>query len=172
MGILGSRRRSIVNPLPPTSTSIPGRYLRIASRSPVFQEPLMNWTTLTGSSLPAARSARPNAAVLFPFPFPVKTRSSPRRRALASRRLTLSSSSNNHLRGCGIRRLVESDPLVEIGQGQSTRQPVPMDSRQVSWLPAFAFPDYLPRPSYEGPVALDVRARPGRRLQWRDRSGI
>jgi hypothetical protein len=116
----------------------------------------MNWTTLTGSWLPVARSARPKAAVLLPFPFPVKTRSRPRRRALASRRLAFSSSSNDHLRGCGSEQTAKRRSLGPERPGPVQATPAPGESRQVSWLPAFGS-----RTTFPDPLAM---------AQWRSNS--
>ena len=48
-----------------------------ASCSPVDQAPLMNCTTPTPLPRPSMRSARPKAAVDFPFPLPVWTSNRP-----------------------------------------------------------------------------------------------
>src|SRR5256885_14883099 len=80
----------------------------------------MNWMTLPGIRSPAARRARPNAAVLLPLPLPVKTSRSPRRRALASRRSarcpSVSDTSGLPVADAG---LLECRHLVECPNGSS-----------------------------------------------------
>src|SRR5258708_7688009 len=87
----GSRNDSMVKPRPSAAISTSGRLSLNAVRSPVFQEPLMNWMTRTGMPLPAARRARPMAAVVLPLPLPVNTRVMPRRFFFSSGSMATSS---------------------------------------------------------------------------------
>src|SRR5579864_5020881 len=70
---------SHVNPSPSVHQSMPSS--RPAFASPVFHDgDFKNCTTHTRKPRPAARNAVPSAAVVFPFPSPVLTRTNERAR--------------------------------------------------------------------------------------------